>query len=178
VKRSLPLALVAALSLAELLEPDSPALASHWTSTRPAVNEAHLFEGEVNRRGKPVGFHSRPGGRDPRGARVVRVVDGPNHAGVYVAEVEIRDPESGRWLRKRSTLYPDAMRREQVIAAVLNAWEHRTTGGSERFRGPSGRGFTIEGYLLPDGDDRRERRERRDDRVRINTAWPIFREDR
>jgi len=169
------MALVAALALSGLLRIAAPALASRWSSTRPAINETHLFEGEVNRRGKPVGFHSRPGGRDPRGARVVRVVDGPNGAGVYVAEVEIRDPESGRWLRKRSTLYPDAMRREQVIAAVLNAWEHRTTGGSERFRGPSGRGFTIEGYLLTGGDDHRDHQ---DHRVRINTAWPVFREDR
>lgn len=169
MKRPLPWALAVVLALIALLRLTSPALASRWSPTRPAVNETHLFEGEVNRRGKPVGFHSRPGGRDPRGARVVRVVDGPNRAGVYVAEVEIRDPESGRWLRKRSTLYPDSMRREQVIGAVLNAWEHRTTGDAERFRGPSGRGFTIEGYLLPDGDDHR---------VRINTAWPVFREDR
>lgn len=140
----------------------APLLAKAWSQTRPAVNETHVFEGEVNRRGKPVGFHSRPGGRDPRGARVVRVVEGPNRAGVYVAMVEIRDPDGGRWLGKRSTLFPDDWTRGEVLAAIVNAWEHRTTGSSEHFRGPSGRGFTIEGYLLSDGTGR------------INTAYPIF----
>lgn len=122
------------------------------------VNEDHLFEGLVNRRGKPVGFHSRPGGRDPQGARLVERFDGPNSAGVYTAAVEIRDPRSGRWLRKTSTFYPDRMDRAGVLSAVRNAFAHRQ-GGGEKFRGPSGAGFTIEGYFQ-DG--------------RINTAYPIY----
>lgn len=130
-----------------------------WTRTDPPVNQAHIFEGEINRRGKPVGFHARPGGRDPRGARVVRVVDRPNRRGVYTAEVEIVNGE-GRWLRKNSTFFPDSMDRAAVLAAILHAYEERAPGGSLKFRGPSGRGFTIEGYLLDDG--------------RINTAWPVF----
>ena len=166
MRRSVLLALLACLAVGSLLRVGPLALArQQWTPTRPAINETHVFEGEINRRGKPVGFHSRPNGRDPRDARVARVIDGPNRAGVYVAEVEIRDPDSGRWLGKRSSLFPDAMSRREVIDAILHAWENRTTGGAERFRGPSGRGFTIEGYLLGDGSKR------------INTAWPVFRED-
>jgi hypothetical protein len=57
-------------------------------------------------------------------------------------------------------MFPDAMSREEVVGAILEAYRRRTTGGAERFRGPSGRGFTIEGYLLR-GD--------------INTAYPIYR---
>lgn len=129
-----------------------------WSATRPAVNQEHIFEGEINRRGKPVGFHSRPGGVNPSGARVVRIVQGPNRAGVYVADVEIRN-ESGRWLGKRSTFYPDRLSREQVVAAVLHAWSQHQKGRENPFRGPSGEGFTIEGRPL-DGD--------------INTAYPIF----
>jgi hypothetical protein len=132
---------------------------ARWSRTSPPVNETHIFQGEINRRGKPVGFHARPGGRDPQGARVVRIVDGPDRRGVYVAEIEIRNGE-GRWLRKRSTFYPDSMDRAAVIQAVLHAWRGRTTGDSDKFRGPSGRGFTIEGWTLDDG--------------RINTAWPIY----
>jgi hypothetical protein len=128
------------------------------SDTQPAVNEAHVFEGEVNRRGKPVGFHSRPGGRNPPRARVVRIVDGPNRLGVYVAEVEIRN-RSGRWLRKTSTFFPDRLRRDEVLAAIRRSYRDRTTGGSERFRGPSGKGFTVEGYTLDGG---------------INTAYPIY----
>jgi len=127
-----------------------------WSRTSPPVNMTHIFEGEINRRGKPVGFHSRPGGQDPGNARVTRIVERPNRAGVYTAEVEIRS-NSG-WLAKRSTLYPDRMDREAVIRAVLNAF-HDRTGNGEKFRGPSGQGFTIEGYFQGG---------------RINTAYPIY----
>jgi hypothetical protein len=129
-----------------------------WSATDPPINLTHVFEGEINRKGRPVGFHARPGGRNPSGARLVRVLDRPNRQGVYTAEVEIRT-QDGRWLRKQSTLYPDRMSREEVVAAILNAWRRRTTGRSEQFRGPSGSGFTIEGWHQ---------------NGRINTAYPIF----
>jgi EndoU nuclease-like protein len=131
-----------------------------WSRTSPPVNLTHVFEGEINKRGKPVGFHSRPGGRDPAGARVVRIVDRPNRAGVYTAEVEIRS--GARWLEKRSTFYPDRLDRAAVVEAILHAFANRAAGGGEKFRGPSGRGFTIEGYFQ---------------NGRINTAYPIFTRD-
>jgi hypothetical protein len=133
-----------------------------WSRTSPAVNETHLFFGEINKRGKPVGFHSRPGGRDPQSARLVRIVDRANRRGVYTAEVEIRNGD-GHWLRKRSTFFPNDMDRAAVIAAVLSAYRSRTTGNADQFRGPSGKGFTIEGWLLDDG--------------RINTAYPVYTRD-
>lgn len=128
------------------------------SATAPPINLSHVFEGEINRKGRPVGFHARPGGRNPRNARVERVLEGPNRLGVYVAAVEIRG-RHGDWLDKRSTFYPDRMSRQQVVAAILNAWQRRTTGGAEKFRGPSGLGFTIEGWYQ---------------NGRINTAYPIF----
>lgn len=162
-----PRLLPAFLALAALLLVQGTALSrsrprgartdEEWSRTSPPVNVTHIFEGEINRRGKPVGFHSRPGGRDPGNARVTRIVDRPNRAGVYTAEVEIRSG-SGWWLRKRSTLYPDRLDRQAVIQAVLNAFRNRT-GGGEQFRGPSGLGFTIEGYYQ---------------NGRINTAYPIY----
>ncbi len=54
----------------------------HWSDTDPQINLWHVFEGEINRKGKPVGFHSRPGGQDPANARVVSVKSKPNRAGV------------------------------------------------------------------------------------------------
>lgn len=151
--------LAALLTLAALLPPAEadkrrPAL----SDTRPPVNLTHIFEGEINRKGRPVGFHARPGGRNPAGARVSRVLDRPNRQGVYTAEVEIR-AHDGDWLKKRSTFFPDRMSREEVVAAILNAYRRRTTGGAEKFRGPSGLGFTIEGWYQ---------------NGRINTAYPIF----
>lgn len=138
----------------------APSLDSEWSYTDPAINLEHVFEGQINRRGRPTGFHSRPGGADPAGARVTRILSRPNHLGVYVAEVEIRGG-SGRWLRKTSTFYPDDMSREEVVAAILHAWEERRDLGGGKFQGPSGEGFTIEGYTLEDGG--------------INTAYPLYR---
>ncbi|HEY0554931.1 MAG TPA: EndoU domain-containing protein [Thermoanaerobaculia bacterium] len=137
--------------------------AEEWSRTSPPVNVTHIFEGEINRRGKPTGFHSRPGGHDPANARLVRIVDRPNRAGVYNAEVEIRSEflSGSAWLAKRSTVYPDRMDRAAVIQAVLNAFQHRS-GNGELFRGPSGAGFTIEGYYQ---------------NGRINTAYPIYTRD-
>ncbi len=143
-----------------------------WSATSPRVNLTHIFQGGVNRRDKPVGFHSRPGGRDPAEARVVRVLRPPNRFGVYEALVEIAPPAGSadeRWLAKRSTFYPDRLDRAAVLAAILNAFQHREAGGAGgagaagaeyRFRGPSGLGFTVEGYLLDDGS--------------VNTAYPIY----
>ena len=144
-----------------------PSTDREWSDTDPAVNLEHVFEGQINRRGKPTGFHSRPGGTDPAGARVVRRISGPNDLGVYIAEVEIRSGTSpsganaaGRWLRKTSTFFPDSMSREEVVAAILHAWEERRDLGGDKFQGPSGEGFTIEGYTLDDGG--------------INTAYPLY----
>jgi hypothetical protein len=133
-----------------------------WSTTTPTINETHLFEGYINGKGDPVGFHSRPGGRDPAHARVTAVIDPPNKAGVYTARVEVR-ASNGRWLSKQSTFFPDSMTRKQVIQAVLHAYQHRTSGKSYKFSGPSGNGFTIEGYLLSDG--------------KINTAFPVYRRE-
>ncbi len=130
-----------------------------WSDTDPAINLAHVFEGEINRRGKPVGFHSRPGGTNPAGARVTRRVSGPNALGIYIAEVEIRNG-SNRWLKKTSTFYPDSLGRDEVVAAILHAWEERRDLGGGKFQGPAGEGFTIEGYTLDDGG--------------INTAYPLY----
>ncbi len=125
-----------------------------WSDTRPAINLTHIFAGEINRRGKPVGFHSRPGGVDPQGSGVARIVDRPNREGVYTAVVWI-----GRRDRtKFSTFYPDRLTRAQVIGVILDAYRRGQRRG-ERFRGPSGHGFTVEGYFQ---------------NGRINTAYPIY----
>jgi Bacterial EndoU nuclease len=159
--RLLPIVLLALVALvlvqgAALSRSRGGRSAEEWSPTSPPVNVSHIFEGEINRRGTPTGFHSRPGGQDPANARLVRIVDRPNRAGVYTADVEIRS--GSEWLGKRSTVYPDRMDRQAVIQAVLNAFQNRS-GQGEKFRGPSGTGFTIEGYYQ---------------NGRINTAYPIY----
>jgi hypothetical protein len=125
-----------------------------WSDTRPPINLTHVFAGEINRHGNPVGFHSRPGGIDPPRNGIVRLVGRPNRAGVYTAVVWI----GRRDQTKFSTFYPDRLTRPLVIAAILNAYRQGRRRG-ERFSGPSGQGFTIEGYLQ---------------NGRISTAYPVY----
>src|SRR6516165_9578803 len=85
--------------------------AGKWTATDPPINFVHIESGEINRRGEAVGYHYRPNGVDPPGARVLQVVQPPDPNGVYRARVELRDRATGAWVQKKapSTFYPDAM---------------------------------------------------------------------
>lgn len=131
---------------------------AHWSNTSPKVNLWHVFEGEINRKGKPVGYHSRPNGQDPVNARVASVKSGPNRAGVYTANIEIRDKQ--QWLSKFSSFFPDSMSQDDVIAAILHAYNNSSNPDKQPWSGPSGLGFDIQGYTLSKGD--------------INTAFPVF----
>ncbi len=135
-----------------------------WSDTRPPVNVTHIFHGEINRRGKPVGFHALIDGKAVETARIVRVKSKPNRAGVYTAQVEIYDRKSGTWKRKFSSMFPDDMAPKEIVMAIIHAYEHREKGRRTPWRGPSGHGFPIEGYVLRDG--------------RINTAYPIYIRDK
>jgi len=133
-----------------------------WSRTSPEINLKHIFEGAINSKGRPTGFHSRPGGQDPLHARLKKILSPPDNSGVYTARVEIYAPRERRWKEKFSTLFPDSMSRKQVIQAVLHAWNHRSTGNKTKWEGPSGTGFTIQGFL--------------NQRRNINTAYPIYTE--
>jgi hypothetical protein len=124
----------------------------------PNINLWHIFEGEINRSGKPVGFHSRPDGQDPANARIVSIRDKPNRSGVYTATIEIND--SGEWKSKFSSFFPDSLSRDDVIQAVLNAYNKSANKDAQPFEGPSGLGFSIQGYTSGRGG--------------INTAFPVF----
>ncbi len=129
-----------------------------WSDTNPEINLWHVFEGEINRKGKPVGFHSRPGGKDPANAKVVSVRDKPNKAGVYTATIAIRD--NGQWKEKFSSFFPDSMSEDEVIDAVLAAYKNSNNPKKQPWQGPSGLGFNIQGYTTNRGG--------------INTAFPVF----
>lgn len=135
-------------------EPEYP----KWSKTNPNINMWHVFEGEINRSGKPVGFHSRPDGQDPSGARLVSIRDKPNRAGVYTATIEIRD--GNQWRSKFSSFFPDALSTNEVTSAVVNAYKNSRDPKAQPFEGPSGLGFTIQGYTSGSGG--------------INTAFPVY----
>jgi len=129
-----------------------------WSSTSPEINLWHVFEGEINRKGKPTGFHSRPGGLDPANARLVSIRDKPNRAGVYTATIEVRD--GGQWKSKFSSFFPDNMSKAEVIDVIVHAYNNSSNQRKQPWSGPSGQGYTVQGYTTSRGG--------------INTAFPVF----
>ena len=139
---------------------EAPGPTGKWTTTDPPINLAHIDYGEINRHGEAVGYHHRPNGVDPPGARVRQIVQPPDESGVYRARVTLRDPASGAWIDKKapSTFFPDALSDNEVIDAVLAAFQGGRRRGDGQFIGASGRGFAIEGWYQ---------------NGRINSAYPL-----
>ncbi len=162
-KAGVAAALLACLVLLYILVPlfsnEAPAR-GFWSETKPSLNLTHIFDGEINRHGKPVGFHVAP--REPIGAtsRIKKIMSGPNRVGVYTAMVEIFDPDERRWKEKFSSFFPDDFSRQQIISSILFAHSNNRLPEGSRWRGPSGHGFLIEGYRFGNGD--------------INTAYPLY----
>ena len=139
---------------------EAPWLAAKWTTSEPPINLLHIDYGEINRHGEAVGYHHRQNGEDPPGARVERIVQPPDASGVYRARVAVRDPMTGMWIDKKapSTFFPDAMSDDEVISAVLAAFQAGHRRGDGQFIGASGHGFAIEGWYQ---------------NGRINAAYPL-----
>ena len=129
-----------------------------WSSTNPEINLWHIFDGEINRKGKPTGYHSRPGGNDPANARVKSIRDQPNKAGVYTAVVEVRD--GSQWKSKNSSFFPDSLSRDEVIDIIVHAFKNSDNPKKQPWSGPSGQGYTVQGYTTNQGG--------------INTAYPLY----
>jgi len=136
------------------VEPSGP----KWSKTDPNINLWHIFEGEINRKGEPTGFHHRPNGQNPANAKVVSIRDKPNRAGVYTAKIEVN--AGSDWRSKNSSFFPDKLSREEVLDIIVHAYKNRTSGNKQPWSGPSGHGYTVRGYTSNRGG--------------INTAFPIF----
>ncbi|MEH6526388.1 MAG: EndoU domain-containing protein [Sneathiella sp.] len=144
-----------------LIETSAPATSrSIWSDTDPAINVTHIFEGEINRRGKPIGFHVFPPENGYPNSRVKEILSGPNRSGVTTAIIEIFDIRENRWKDKFSSLFPKRLSRQEIIKAVLKAASQSELGQGAKWRGKSGYGFYIEGYRYDDGA--------------INTAYPLY----
>jgi hypothetical protein len=126
------------------------AVAAQTAVRVPQIDERHIFEGGLNKQGRLVGFHHAGPHRD----RLVRIVRGPNALGVYEAEFRAFG------MTKRSTFFPDAWTREQVLAAIREAYLNpiEKTGG--KIVGKTASGMRIQIYLDRAGD--------------IATAFPIY----
>lgn len=120
----------------------------------PPVKAQHIFCGEINRDGRAVGFHSRPGGRNPATvSNVKRHEADSRHPGIYTL-FRFDITERGVTRQKAvSTMFPDACSARDVIAAIQHAYNTGTRGGGafNGMSGPSctdsaGRQFRIKGF--------------------------------
>ncbi len=120
--------------------------ADGFTPTNPPIKFGHVTDGEINKKGRAVGFHYRPNGEEPAGARMVQQIDPPNAAGVYTGQVQVLNPATGQWVDKAplTTFFPDKLSEQQVQDAILHAYQNGTVTPSGSIRGDSGLGFPIE----------------------------------
>ncbi|MDY0396148.1 EndoU domain-containing protein [Virgibacillus halophilus] len=119
---------------------------------------AHIFEGEINRRGDAVGFHY-----DGLPTKKGRVISGtkskPNRYGVYEAKVEVNGVKK-KSNRGKSTLYPEDWDAQQVVDAINEAYEAKTFVSGNTYEGLSREGMRIRMYL--------------DNNDKIISAFPIY----
>ncbi|WP_164465913.1 EndoU domain-containing protein [Actinoplanes teichomyceticus] len=118
----------------------------------PAERLRHTLMGE--RDGRASGFHHRPNGVDPAGAKLIRVTKRDERTGVYEGQVAIANRRNGEWhLKQKSTFFPDDWTPEQVDNAVDRAFREGAVKDPRTGRWQSTfRGIVLEGFYDPDTD--------------------------
>lgn len=119
---------------------------------------AHIFEGELNRKGQAVGFHY-----DGLPTKIGEIIQGtetkPNKFGVFEAEITVsgvaKTSNNGR-----STFFPREWDAQQVVDAINEAYEVRTFISGNTYEGLTPDGMRIRMYL--------------DENERIISAFPIY----
>lgn len=115
----------------------------------------HTLIGE--RDGRASGWHHRPGGIDPPGAKLIKVTRRDPETGVYHGRVAFQNRRTGEWREKRggSTFFPDDWTPEQVQHAIERAFNgpgvHKDPE-SGRWSGTF-RGIKLRGFYDPDTDE-------------------------
>lgn len=113
----------------------------------------HTLIGE--RDGRTSGFHHRPGGVDPPGAKLLRVTRRDPRTGVYEGRVAMLDRSTGEWRAKRapSTFFPDHWTPQQVDNAVARGFREGAVKNAETGTWTSTfRGVRLQGYYDPATD--------------------------
>ncbi|SMF32268.1 EndoU nuclease [Tistlia consotensis] len=167
---------LAATGPATAAAPDCSRAATVWSASDPPVDLTHLFCGEVDRhRSALEGYHALAGERSAGEPEIRQRYAGPNADGVSRAVVCLTGARAAGLRRpcKCSSLFPADWSVGRVVAAILAALRDGSTDGRGFFRGASGAGFTVEGWLVP---ARRARAACGAARC-VATAWPAFEDD-
>ena len=107
----------------------------------------HILEGEVNRRGKAVGYHYE-GFVDSKGSVIEGTRTEPDELGVYVAKVEV-DGVAKESNGGRSTFFPEDWTPQEVVDAINEAYEYKefVTGSTNTYVGELENGMQIQMYI-------------------------------
>lgn len=148
-------------------DPQCPSPAYHFSATAPQINLRHIFCGEVNNKGKNVGFHSTQAlgqiGVPTLVAGTLHTVNAPD---IFTATSQF--PNGGN---KFSTFFPNDCSQDQIVESILYAVGHAEPYHPWGQVGPSApAGGAVVGHCLNGGAPFRIRFAEKDGQ--INTAFP------
>ena len=118
----------------------------------------HIFEGQVNARGKAVGYHYE-GIEGTSGNVIPGTESSVNNIGIYKAKVEVNGipkTASGGF----SSFYPKSMSPQEVIGSINEAYRNRVYIRGNTYSGLTSSGMEIEMFLDKNG--------------KIISAYPVY----
>lgn len=118
----------------------------------------HIFEGQVNARGKAVGYHYE-GIEGTSGNVIPGTESSVNNIGIYKAKVEVNGipkTASGGF----SSFYPKSMSPQEVIGSINEAYRNRVYIRGNTYSGLTSSGMEIEMFLDKTG--------------KIISAYPVY----
>ena len=146
---------------------------TQWSKTDPPVNLTHIFCGVLHDDDRALrGYHALAGRHTPGEARIERRYAGPNADRVTRAIVCLPHERAVGAVSpcKCSSMFPDDWTVEQVLDAIVTAVKTGRVDPRGFFRGPSGTGFAVVGWLLPPDTARA----RCGSDLCVATAWPAY----
>lgn len=142
----------------------------HWSATEPSINLRHVFCGDINRRGRVVGFHATLAVGQPGVPVIVEGSVEPSvSTGVFTADIRFPDGRT-----KFSTFFPEPCSEAQIVASILHAASRSQPTEPWGFVGPSApNDGDMAGYCLDDSAPFPIRiGTLGEENDRINTAFP------
>ena len=118
----------------------------------------HIFEGQVNARGKAVGYHYK-GIEGTSGNVIPGTESSTNNFGIYKAKVEVNGiPKTANG--GFSSFYPKSMSPQEVIGSINEAYRNRVYIRGNTYSGLTSSGMEIEMFLDKNG--------------KIISAYPVY----
>ena len=110
----------------------------------------HILEGEINKRGKAVGFHYE-GFPTAKGKIIEGTKSVPDELGIYTGRVEIsgiaKTANGGK-----STFFPESWTAQDIVDGINEAYNNRIFKSGNEFYGYTSKGLKIRMYIDVNSD--------------------------